>query len=189
MTLFAKTEIFVPLWDRGPHPISNEMGFCLVEPVWLGYFLRYYTSTTNRNIAKGTMDHRVEFISQDHSSQFTNLEHITISESRLSINFNSSEIFWVLSQRWYQAHQSLHYGLRNKKEQKDGKSKPPFLIHKKLPIHICCTFWVPHVPYLPQKKVGWLLCRKFDQNYNQCKKGWRRPQLATIFWRMKKSSK
>ena len=28
-----------------------------------------------RNIAKGTTDPRVEFISQDHSSQFTNLEH------------------------------------------------------------------------------------------------------------------
>ena len=37
------------------------------------------------NIAKGTTDPRVEFISQDHGSQFTNLEHITISESRLSI--------------------------------------------------------------------------------------------------------
>ena len=41
----------------------------------------------NSNIAKGTTDPRVEFISQDHSLQFTNLEHITISESRLSINF------------------------------------------------------------------------------------------------------
>ena len=38
------------------------------------------------NIAKGTTDPRVEFISQDHGSQFTNLEHI-ISEPRLSINF------------------------------------------------------------------------------------------------------
>ena len=28
------------------------------------------------NIAKGTTDLRVEFISQDHSSQFTNLEHM-----------------------------------------------------------------------------------------------------------------
>ena len=27
-------------------------------------------------IAKGTTDPRVEFISQDHSSQFTNLEHM-----------------------------------------------------------------------------------------------------------------
>ena len=34
-----------------------------------------------KNIAKGTTDPMVEFISQDHSSQFTNLEHITISES------------------------------------------------------------------------------------------------------------
>ena len=42
------------------------------------------------NIAKGTTDPRVEFISQDHSSQFTNLECITISESRLSINFKIS---------------------------------------------------------------------------------------------------
>ena len=31
------------------------------------------------NIAKGTTDPRVEFISQDHSSQITNLEHITTS--------------------------------------------------------------------------------------------------------------
>ena len=29
-----------------------------------------------KNIAKGTTDPRVEFISQDHSSQFTNLEHM-----------------------------------------------------------------------------------------------------------------
>ena len=42
------------------------------------------------NIAKGTMDPRVEFISQDHSSQFTNLEHKTISESRLNIKFKIS---------------------------------------------------------------------------------------------------
>ena len=42
------------------------------------------------NIAKGTTDLRVEFISQDHSSQFTNLEHVTISESRLSIYFKIS---------------------------------------------------------------------------------------------------
>ena len=40
------------------------------------------------NIAKGTTDPRVEFIPQDQNSQFKNLEHITISESRLSINFN-----------------------------------------------------------------------------------------------------
>ena len=33
------------------------------------------------NIAKGTTDPRVEFILQDHSSQFANLEHITISDS------------------------------------------------------------------------------------------------------------
>ena len=33
------------------------------------------------NIAKGTTDPRVEFILQGHSSRFTNLEHITISES------------------------------------------------------------------------------------------------------------
>ena len=43
-----------------------------------------------KNIAKGTTDPRVEFISQDHSSQLKNLEHITISESRLSINFKIS---------------------------------------------------------------------------------------------------
>ena len=40
-----------------------------------------------QNIAKGTTDPRVEFISHDHSAQFTKLEHITNSESRLSINF------------------------------------------------------------------------------------------------------
>ena len=32
------------------------------------------------NIAKGSTDPRIEFISQDYSSQSTNLEHITISE-------------------------------------------------------------------------------------------------------------
>ena len=32
--------------------------------------------TKTINIAKGTTDPRVEFISQDHSSQFTNLEHM-----------------------------------------------------------------------------------------------------------------
>ena len=42
------------------------------------------------NIAKGTTDPRVEFISQDHNAQFTKLEHITISESRLSNNFKIS---------------------------------------------------------------------------------------------------
>ena len=39
------------------------------------------------NIAKDTTDLTVELISQDHSSQVTNLEHIAILESRLSINF------------------------------------------------------------------------------------------------------
>ena len=43
-----------------------------------------------KNIGKDTTDLRVEFILQDHSSQFTNLEHITISESQLSINFKIS---------------------------------------------------------------------------------------------------
>ena len=43
-----------------------------------------------KNIAKGTTDPRVEFISQDHSSQITNLEHILISKSWLSINFKIS---------------------------------------------------------------------------------------------------
>ena len=42
------------------------------------------------NIAKGTPDPRVEFISQDHNSQFKNLEHITISEYRLSIRIKIS---------------------------------------------------------------------------------------------------
>ena len=50
-----------------------------------------FTQVLNfKNIAKGTTDSKVEFISQDHSLQFTNLEHITISESRLSINFKIS---------------------------------------------------------------------------------------------------
>ena len=40
--------------------------------------------TTTTNIAKGTTDPRVEFISQDNSSQFANLEHIAISESRFN---------------------------------------------------------------------------------------------------------
>ena len=48
------------------------------------------TNDKHGNIAKGTTDLRVEFISQDHSSQLTNLEHITISESGLSINFKIS---------------------------------------------------------------------------------------------------
>ena len=43
-----------------------------------------------KNIAKGTTDPRVEFILQDHSSRFTNLEHITVSESQLSFNFKIS---------------------------------------------------------------------------------------------------
>ena len=43
-----------------------------------------------KNIAKGRTDPRVEFILQDHSSRFTNLEHITVSESQLSFNFKIS---------------------------------------------------------------------------------------------------
>ena len=43
-----------------------------------------------KNIAKGTTDPRVEFISQVQSSQFTNFDQIAISESRLSINFKIS---------------------------------------------------------------------------------------------------
>ena len=57
-----------------------------------GFFIRRQIricqkSAYTKNIAKGTTDPRVEFVSQDHSSQFTNIEHITILESRLSINF------------------------------------------------------------------------------------------------------
>ena len=52
--------------------------------------IRVNTLTHNTNIAKGTTDPGVEFISQDHSAQFTKLEHITISETRLSINFKIS---------------------------------------------------------------------------------------------------
>ena len=48
------------------------------------------TNDKHGNIAKGTTDLRVEFISQDHSSQLTNLEQYTISESRLSIDFKIS---------------------------------------------------------------------------------------------------
>ena len=44
----------------------------------------------NKNIAKGTTDPRVKFISQVHISQFINLDQITISKSRLSINFKIS---------------------------------------------------------------------------------------------------
>ena len=43
-----------------------------------------------KNIAKGTTDPRVKFISQDLNSQFKNLEHITISEYRLSIKIKIS---------------------------------------------------------------------------------------------------
>ena len=62
----------------------------------LKVFLREQKNVKNRrimrleNIAKGTTDPRVEFISQDHSAQFTKLEHVTISKSRLSINFKIS---------------------------------------------------------------------------------------------------
>ena len=47
-------------------------------------------SDKKQNIAEGTTDPRVEFTAQDHSSQLTTLEHITILESRLSINFRIS---------------------------------------------------------------------------------------------------
>ena len=53
-------------------------------------FLANQAKAWKGNIAKGRTAPRVEFISQDHSSQFTNFEHITISESRLSINFKIS---------------------------------------------------------------------------------------------------
>ena len=43
-----------------------------------------------KNIAKGTTDPRVEFILQNRRSQFTIIEHTTISESRLSIKFKIS---------------------------------------------------------------------------------------------------
>ena len=54
-----------------------------------GFFIRRQIricqkSAYTKNIAKGTTDPRVEFVSQDHSSQFTNIEHITISESRFN---------------------------------------------------------------------------------------------------------
>ena len=49
--------------------------------VFLVSALRKFIKVIKLNIAKGTTDPRVEFISQDYSSQFTNLEHITISES------------------------------------------------------------------------------------------------------------
>ena len=61
--------------------------------IWKEYGLNptfKFKERCRSNIAKGTTDPRVEFILQDHSSQFTNLEHITISESRLSINFKIS---------------------------------------------------------------------------------------------------
>ena len=35
-----------------------------------------FLKTWNRNIAKGTTDPRVEFISQDHSTQFTDILNI-----------------------------------------------------------------------------------------------------------------
>ena len=59
-----------------------------------GFFIRRQIricqkSAYTKNIAKGTTDPRLEFVSQDHSSQFTNIEQITISESRLSINFKN----------------------------------------------------------------------------------------------------
>ena len=67
----------------------------LQKPRWLPrWFLRidmhWWCCLGFKNIAKGTTDPRIEFISQDHSSRFANLEHITISESRLSINFKKS---------------------------------------------------------------------------------------------------
>ena len=49
-----------------------------------------------KNIAKGTTDPRVEFISQDHSSQFTNLEHIVISALKSCLNFNFKILTKVL---------------------------------------------------------------------------------------------
>ena len=54
-----------------------------------GFYLYPNIQGVSKNIAKGTTDLRVEFISQDHSSQFTNLEHIT-TESQLSINLKIS---------------------------------------------------------------------------------------------------
>ena len=53
-------------------------------PSFAPFFRNVFTGCQGfhtRNIAKGTTDPRVEFISQDHSSQFTNLEQIAISES------------------------------------------------------------------------------------------------------------
>ena len=57
-----------------------------------GFFIRRQIricqkSAYTKNIAKGTTDPRVEFVSQDHSPQLTNIAHITISESQLSIYF------------------------------------------------------------------------------------------------------
>ena len=50
--------------------------------VFLVSALRKFIKVIKLNIAKGTTDPRVEFISQDYSSQFTNLEHYSF---RISI--------------------------------------------------------------------------------------------------------
>ena len=55
------------------------------------FFLKFlFDWILSDDIAKDTTDSRVEFISQIHSSQFTNLDQNTISESQLSINFKIS---------------------------------------------------------------------------------------------------
>ena len=59
---------------------SEFKNHCWQQRVLLPIFL---------NIAKGTTDPRVEFISQDHSSQILNI-CITISESQISVNFKIS---------------------------------------------------------------------------------------------------
>ena len=69
------------LIKRGQY--TNQL-YVLIQPGAVGQ------QNMIENIAKGTTDPRVEFISQDQSSQFTNLEHTRISESRLSINFKIS---------------------------------------------------------------------------------------------------
>ena len=76
-----------------------------------------------QNIAKGTTDPRVEFILQDHSSQFTNLDHITISESRLSINFKISTKHQHLEPRF------------STKSKVEILTKPSFRILTKIQLH------------------------------------------------------
>ena len=176
-------------------------------PSWASWWGRLRNQSRTKRMSWGTWNQHSLYPRAlckwlNYTSWTTHVFNMSSESLNPKEHISDSDWTWVWSFQWYPnnlakkvtkepenrfSYSSLHFVLKGGpwiQRCKIWQSKPPFPIQKFTNLYLL-PFLSSNVPYFPQKRIGWLRCRKFDQNYNKCKKRIYTTSLSNDIWKIK----